>query len=188
MQSWLNITLKQRLFDQFQQECRSNMENWSNGLCYKLFTENFEFEPYLDIWTYKNRITFCKSRTGNHRLPIETGRWNGIDLGNRLCNICTDVEIGDEFHYIPQCKSLANERKLYLNQYFSRRINTLTFGELFQNKNKPKLTKLCKFIRVLLVSHISVSSKWNDVISFLLLLLNFVDHLVLSCVFNIYLC
>ena len=32
---------------------------------------------------------------------------------------------------------------------------------------------------VLLVSHISLSSKWNDVISFVLLLFNFVDHLVL---------
>jgi hypothetical protein len=72
------------------------------------------------------KITFCKFRTGNDRLPIETGRWNGNDHGNRLCNICMDAEIGDEFHYILQCKSLANERKLYLsesifypqNQYF----------------------------------------------------------------------
>ena len=32
----------------------------------------------------------------------------------------------------------------------------------------------------LLVSHISLSSKWNDVISFVLLLFNFVDHLVLG--------
>ena len=118
--TWLNITLKQRLFDQFQQEWRSNMENSSKGLCYKLF------EPYLDILIYKNRITFCKFRTGNHRLPIKTGRWNGIDHGNRLCNFGTDAEIGDEFHYILQCKSLANERKVYLsesifymqNQYF----------------------------------------------------------------------
>jgi hypothetical protein len=69
--------------------------------------------------------------------------------GNRLCNISADTEIGDEFHYILQCKSLANERKLYPSQYFSRGINTLKFGQLFQNKNKPKLTKLCKFIRVL---------------------------------------
>ena len=33
--TWLNIALKQRLFDQFQQERRSNMENSSKGLCYK---------------------------------------------------------------------------------------------------------------------------------------------------------
>jgi hypothetical protein len=58
------------------------------------------------------------SFVGNHRLPIETGRWHGIDHGNRLCNICTDAKIGDEFHYILQCKSLINERKLFLSQYF----------------------------------------------------------------------
>jgi hypothetical protein len=52
------------------------MENSSKRLCYKLFKENFKFEPYLDNLTYKNRITFCKFRTGNHnhRLPIETGK------------------------------------------------------------------------------------------------------------------
>ena len=47
--AWLNITLKQRLFNQFQQEWRSNMENSSKQLCYKLLKDNFEFEPYLDI-------------------------------------------------------------------------------------------------------------------------------------------
>ena len=107
-----------------------------------------------------------------------------------VCTICTDGEIGDEFHYILQCKSFANDRKLCPSQYFSHRINTLKFDQLFQIKNKPILTKLCKFIRVnmmlvLLVNHKSLSSKYNDVISFLLLLFNFVDHLVLSCVCNI---
>ena len=64
------------------------MENSSKGLCYKLLKENFEFEPYLDILTYKDRITFCKFRTGNYRLPIDTGRWNGIDRENRsFCHI-----------------------------------------------------------------------------------------------------
>ena len=53
-----------------------------------------------------------------------------------------DAEIGDEFHYILQCKSLANERKLYPSQYFTYRINTLKFGQLFQIKNKPELMKL----------------------------------------------
>jgi hypothetical protein len=108
--------------------------NSSKGLCYKLYKKKIEFEPNLDILTYKNKITFCKFRTGNHRLPIETGRWHGIDHGNRLCNICTDAEIGDECHYILQCKSLSNERKLYLSHYFSHRITTLKFGQLFQIK------------------------------------------------------
>jgi hypothetical protein len=36
--------------------------------------ENFEFETYLDILSDKDRITLCKFRTCNHRLPIEIGR------------------------------------------------------------------------------------------------------------------
>jgi hypothetical protein len=98
--TWLNITLKLKLFYKFQQEWRSNMENSLKRLYYKLFL-----------------------------LPIETGRWNGIYHGNRLCNICTDAEIGDEFLCILQCKSLENERKLHMRQYFSCRINTLKFGQ-----------------------------------------------------------
>ena len=72
-----------------------------------------------------------------------------IDHANRLCTICTDAEIGDEFHYILQWEYWANERKFYLSQYFSHIINTLKFGQLFQIKDKPKPTKLCKFICVL---------------------------------------
>ena len=112
------------------------MESSSKGLCYKLFKENSELESFLDNLTYKNRITLCEFRPGNHRLPTETGRWNGIDHGNISCNICTDAKIGDEFHYIRQCKFLDNENNLYLSHYFSHRINTCTlkFGQLFQLK------------------------------------------------------
>jgi hypothetical protein len=49
-------------------------ENSPKGLSYRLFKENFEFEHYLDILPDKDRITYCRFRTGNHRLPIETTR------------------------------------------------------------------------------------------------------------------
>ena len=35
-----------------------------------------------------DRITYCRFRTGNHRLPIETGRWHRIERQNRHCNLC----------------------------------------------------------------------------------------------------
>ena len=57
---------------------------------------------------------------------------------NRLCNISADTEIGDEYHYILQCKSLANETTLYLSQYCSRGINTLkliNYSKLKINQN-----------------------------------------------------
>jgi hypothetical protein len=47
---------------------------------YRLFKDNFEFENYFNILEDKDIYTLCKFRTTNHKLPIETGRWNGIDL------------------------------------------------------------------------------------------------------------
>jgi hypothetical protein len=43
---WLSVSLKQKIFDQFQQKWRSDIENLSKGLSYRLFKENFEFEHY----------------------------------------------------------------------------------------------------------------------------------------------
>ena len=60
------------------------MENSSKGICYILFKENFEFETYLDILSDKDRITLCKFRTCNHRLPIEIGRWQNVDRSDRI--------------------------------------------------------------------------------------------------------
>jgi hypothetical protein len=49
---------------------------------YRLFKDNFEFENYFNILEDKDIYTLCKFRTTNHKLPIETGRWNGIDREN----------------------------------------------------------------------------------------------------------
>jgi hypothetical protein len=64
-----SVSLKQKIFDQFQQKWRSDIENSPKGLSYRLFKENSEFEHYLDILPDKDRITYCRFRTGNHRLP-----------------------------------------------------------------------------------------------------------------------
>jgi hypothetical protein len=32
--------------------------------------------------------TLYKFRTTNHRLPVETGRWNNIDRVDRICTKC----------------------------------------------------------------------------------------------------
>jgi hypothetical protein len=49
------------------------------------FKENFEFENYFRVLEDKDIYTLCKFRTTNHKLPIETGRWNNIDRVNKIC-------------------------------------------------------------------------------------------------------
>ena len=82
-------------------------------------------------------------------MPIEIGRWQNVDRSDRICHICQTAEIGDEFHYILQCRQLHNDRKLYKKKKILGRVNVLKFGMLFQNKNRSVLRNLCKFIRVI---------------------------------------
>ena len=53
-----------------------------------------------------------KYRTGNHRLPVETVRWDNKPLNERKCKICTTVNIGDEYHYLFTCDFLRATENL----------------------------------------------------------------------------
>ena len=60
----------------------------------------------LTALTPKNKNIFVKFRTANHHLPVETGRWHGKSISERLCTLCNSGETGDKFHLILECKSL----------------------------------------------------------------------------------
>jgi hypothetical protein len=48
--------------------------------------------------------------TRNHRLPVVTGRWQGIPSSERKCSFCND-DVGDEFHYFFTWQKFFEERK-----------------------------------------------------------------------------
>ena len=47
----------------------------------------------------------------NHRLPIERGRFWGIERDDRICDICNKNQLGDEYHYLFNCTFFNNEKK-----------------------------------------------------------------------------
>ena len=108
---WLIESIKLRLTDQFKQNWHSTLQISPKALSYRLFKSDFRFEKYLDVLNDKNRFTFCRFRTSNHRLPIEVGRWTNVERHNRLCQLCQSREIGDEFHYVLQCPNFVTDRK-----------------------------------------------------------------------------
>ena len=87
-------------------------------------------------------------RTRNHKLPVEIGRWKKIDFDRRLCMLCK-TDVGDEFHYILNCKYFRSFRKLYIKPYYHKHPNTLKFSQLMNSKNKVELKKLTKFIKII---------------------------------------
>ena len=146
---WLFHSIKDILFDQFKQKWTSEIENSSRGISYRLFKQEFGFESYLDRLKGKDRNIMCRFRCSNHKLPIETGRWSNIARNERYCNLCTSNTLGDEFHYILECPSLLNDRKLLLGNYYCTRVNVIKFRDLFTKNDISILRKLCKFIKII---------------------------------------
>ena len=125
------------------------MQNSSKASNYKLFKEKCEFEEYLDLLNDNERILLCKFRTTNHRFIIETGRWQNIDREDRICNLCNEGLVGDEFHYLLECNYFNDDRKNLLGDEYCVRPNVIKLKKLMNSKNVPVLRKLCHFIKII---------------------------------------
>ena len=74
----MKMDISQTLSDLYIQEWNEKPNVSSKGKQHLLFKDNLNFENYLIKVSkfYYSKIT--KYRTGNHRLPVETGRWDDI--------------------------------------------------------------------------------------------------------------
>ena len=114
----IEMVVESILRDQYLQEWKQNIEHSSKGSFYKLFKNTLKFEPYLLL--QQNIVKpLIKFRTLNHKLPIETGRWENIPRDNRTCKHCTSPAVADEQHYLFNCESIYHYRTQYLGKYIS---------------------------------------------------------------------
>ena len=147
---WLKVSIGQKLKDLFINEWYSTIETARCCTTYRLFKDKFEFEKYLITTPHKYLRFVIKFRTGNTKIPIITGRWNHVNRENRICNLCNH-DIGDEFHYLFNCNSFSNTRKLYINPTFYTRPNILKFKSLMNISNKIQYRKLCELIKQIIL-------------------------------------
>ena len=59
-----------------------------------------------------------------HKFPIEQGRYKNIPREQRICNLCCNNRVGDEFHYLFICNefSLTQRRQTFINDIL--KVNT----------------------------------------------------------------
>jgi hypothetical protein len=88
------------------------------------------------------RLLITRMRTSAHCLRIETGRYgnNKIDREYRLCQICENDEIEDEYHFMLKCERYRVIRKRYINEYFTLRPNMFKLIELLRSVNHKTMT------------------------------------------------
>ena len=150
--SFIKLSIKKTLQDQFIQSWSADILNSSRGKFYGIFKSEFQLEPYLLRLNNIQSKWLCKFRTNNIKLPIETGRWENIHRDNRVCKLCFQG-IGDEFHYLFLCKHEKIDllRSKYVPLYFSKFPSISKMKGLLSLCHVELLINISKFIKELSV-------------------------------------
>ena len=135
----------QRIYDIYSQDWSAKLHESPSARTYILYKDALIFSKYIsEIKIEKWRISLTRFRTNNHKLAIETGRWNKSPINERKCNFCLELE--DEFHFLLECKLYITLRKRILPKYYWNRPNILKFSELISTDNVKLLNLLAKYV------------------------------------------
>ena len=142
--------LKERLTDQYKQTWSHTVNDSRKCILYKNVKHSLEFEIYLckiqwNLCKYLVRLRLC-----NHKLRIETGRYENIDRHERYCDMCDQDVIGDEFHLFYECKNvtIVEARTKFLPKEMLRNRSMYAFTNILKNLEDLKTTmKICKFLK-----------------------------------------
>ncbi len=88
-----------------------------------MFKIEFGMEQYLKKLTKGDRILVAKFRTCNNRLPVNVGRYQGVNREDRVCNKCGVGVVGDELHVLFECTDAETVRlrDKYIPNYYTNR-------------------------------------------------------------------
>ena len=106
-------------------EWQNQVETMSSCIIYRSIKPYFKSEKYLTLSNIADRISICKFRCRNIKIPVVILGYanSNIVYENRLCTICTMNEVGDEYHYILKCPAFQYQRCRYLSQLYIRNPN-----------------------------------------------------------------
>ena len=92
-----------------------------------------------------NNITICKLPTSNIKLPIETDRWQNVQINDRISKLCNEKNGNAcHYHFEYQNPEIKNQTRyeLILN-YYTANSSIHTIKGMFSFCNKRVLNSLC---------------------------------------------
>ena len=128
-------------------KCRfSNVLIIDHTRTYRVFKTEFKTEEYVKLNMYKNeRSIMCQFRSGVLPRRIETGRYIGETLNQRLCRFCNTDAVEDEKHFLFECALYNNLRTTYSADIFILdHSGTLDDKLVYAMTNHPRM--LAKFL------------------------------------------
>jgi hypothetical protein len=146
--------VKLRLKDQFVQKWNNDINSSSKCCIYKSYKDCLELEDYLVRLPTSASKYILKFRLCNHKLAVETGRYNNIERHRRFCDFCDQDQLGDEYHTLLECKNqnIVQLRERYIPRYYRNNPNMIKFSELVRKccckpANVKLAINLSKFLK-----------------------------------------
>lgn len=150
----LHLTnIKQRIIDIENQE-QIKMITMTHKL--KLFNQLIKSQsepPYLNVLhTRKDRSTIAKLRLSAHKLAIEAGRYDNLDVNSRVCLNCNKNQIETEIHFLLSCEQYNQNRNILFkeitnhNPFFMNMSDVSKIKYLLNHKDKKILREIINFI------------------------------------------
>jgi hypothetical protein len=94
----------------------------------------------------KYRSMIAQLRSGVLPLEIETGRWRGTQLENRICQLCQVGCVEDEAHFLFSCNFYSNERLLFFQRIHTNFDNFSTAKKFEILMNESNILIFAKYL------------------------------------------
>ena len=132
-----------KLIENYKQEWGDTVSNSSICQNYRIFKTDLEFEQSFNFLPNDPATSLWHFRGLNHKVPIDYSRFRGVEIDDRICELCFLSELVDEF----QCSYFEDQRRMYLPRVLLRHPNTFKFKTFMNTKELPLLFKLGKFCK-----------------------------------------
>ena len=104
---------REKMLGKYYEEWKLSVESKPKLRTYKKIKCNFGTEEYVKInLTRPQRSIVAQIRLGILPLYIETGRYTGVKVENRICSLCNQNKVENELHFLMSCTYYKNERSL----------------------------------------------------------------------------
>ncbi|KAH3891876.1 hypothetical protein DPMN_015986 [Dreissena polymorpha] len=154
---FINV-FRNRLIDCFTQNWHDTVSNSSRCHHYSHFKTLLNIERYLIIeMPAKHKIAYAKFRCSNHKLQVETGRHLNITFQNRVCNVCSQININMtfvdcEYHAFFHCTKYTSIRNQFLFNWYNSGTDLNNFYDLLSTNDFETIRKLAVYIFYLMNS------------------------------------
>lgn len=109
------VNLKKKLFLTYEKEWLGQINQLPKLRLYQSIKTNFKTENFLEMNISKSqRSIMAQFRCGILPIRIETGRYKGGPVDERICNFCELNEIEDDSHFLLNCAMYSDFRRVFL--------------------------------------------------------------------------